>query len=122
LVAQLKGCGKSKSDDEFNFLILSKLKGPYRVLSSTFYSMMYVLVDKFKMPSLEFFCECLTREQSKLMQLDALSNSKNQALVAHSSKGKHKAPYKKKKYVVQGSETPPQTPIENKIISTFQVW
>jgi hypothetical protein len=40
------------------------------------------------------------------MQLDALSNSKNQSLLAHSLKGKEKSTYKKKKYYAQDSETP----------------
>jgi len=33
LLAKLKGCKKSKTDDECIFLILSKLKGPYSPLS-----------------------------------------------------------------------------------------
>jgi hypothetical protein len=36
----------------------------------------------------------------------AISNSKNQALVFHYSKGKKKGSYKKKKYLAQGGETP----------------
>jgi hypothetical protein len=46
--------------------------------------------DEFKMPSFEIFCECLTREQSKLMQLDSLSNSNNQDLFYHTPKGNKK--------------------------------
>lgn len=97
LLAQLKGCGKPKSDNECIFLILSKLKGSYQVFSSTFYSTMDALGDDFKMPTFEKFCECLTREQSKLRQLDALSSSSNQALVAHTAKGKSKAQFKERK-------------------------
>jgi hypothetical protein len=59
LVAQLKGCGKKKSDDECIFLILSKLKGPFQVFSSTFYSTMDALGDEFKMPSFELFVSVL---------------------------------------------------------------
>jgi hypothetical protein len=106
LVAQLKGCGKSKSDDGCIFLMLSKLKGPYQGFISTFYSTMDALGDEFEMPYFEIFWENLTREQFKIMQPDALSNSKNQSLLAHSSKGKKKSHYKKKKYYTQGSETP----------------
>jgi hypothetical protein len=62
LVAQLKGCGKFKSNDECIFLILSKWKVPYQVFSFTFYSTMDALGDQFKIPSLEIFCECLTKE------------------------------------------------------------
>ena len=38
LIAQLKGCRKTKSNGECIFMILSKLKGPYQVFSSSFYS------------------------------------------------------------------------------------
>lgn len=39
------------------------------------------------------------------MQLDALFGSKNQALMAHTSKGKHKTPYKQKKGLAQAGES-----------------
>ena len=51
LVVQLKGRGKTKSDEECIFLILSKLKGPHQVFSFAFYSTMDALGSKFKMPS-----------------------------------------------------------------------
>jgi hypothetical protein len=51
---------------------------------------MDALGSDFKIPSFELFCERLTGEQYKLMQLDSLSASKNQSFVAHTSKGKHK--------------------------------
>ena len=66
LVAQLKGCRKTKSDGECIFMILSKLKGPYQVFASSFYSTMDALGDQFKLPSSEVFCERLIREKSKL--------------------------------------------------------
>ena len=94
LVAQLKGCGKTKSDEECIFLILSKLKGPYQVFSFAFYSTMDALGSEFKMPSFEIFCERLTREQSKLTQLDVLSGSNNKARVVHTSKSKQNTWYK----------------------------
>jgi hypothetical protein len=75
-------------------LILSKLKGPYQVFSSAFYSTMDALGSEFNMSSFELFCERLTREQSKITQLDALSVSNNKAHVAHTSKPKHKTWYK----------------------------
>jgi hypothetical protein len=68
---------------------------------------MDALGDEFKMPSFEIFCDRLTREQSKLMQLDSLSNSKNQALLAHTSKGKKKGSYKKKKDLHKVVRLPP---------------
>ena len=42
------------------------------------------------MPTFEILCECLTREKSKLMYLDALSIPMNHVLVQHTSEGKHK--------------------------------
>jgi len=86
----LKSRGKTKSDEKCIFLILSKLKGPFQVFSSTFSSTMDALGSEFKIPSFEIFYERLTREHSKIMQLDSLASSKNQALMVHTSKGKHK--------------------------------
>lgn len=57
LLAQLKGFGKTKSNDECIFLILSKLKGSYQVFSSTFYPTMDALGAYFKMPTFELFYE-----------------------------------------------------------------
>ena len=107
LVAQLKGCRKTKSDGERIFMILSKMKGPYQVFSSSFYSTMDALDDQFNFPSFEGFCERLIREQSKLQQLDALSSS--QDLVAHSSKGKGQSRYQKKKDFDKVREPPSQS-------------
>jgi hypothetical protein len=73
-------------------------KGPYQVFSSAFYSTMDALGSEYKIPSFELFCERLTREQSNLTQLDALSSSNNKDLVAHTSKTKHKTRYKRNKY------------------------
>ena len=66
---------------------------------------MDALGSEFKMHSFEIFCECLTREQSKLTQLDALSGSNNKGLVAHTSKTKHKTQYKQKKDSSQAGES-----------------
>jgi len=77
----LQGCGKNKTDDECIFLILSKLRGPYQIFSSTFYSTMDALGDRHRMPSFEIFCDRLTREQSKLNQMDSLLGSSSHALL-----------------------------------------
>jgi hypothetical protein len=87
LVVHMKGCRKNKLDEECIFLILSKLKDPFQVVSSMFYSTMDALGDEFKIPYFNILCEHLTREKSKLVQLDSLSGSKNQSLMAHTSKG-----------------------------------
>jgi hypothetical protein len=78
----LQGCGKNKTDDECIFLVLSKLKGQYQIFSSTFYSTMDALGDRHRMPSFEIFCNRLTREQSKITQMDSLSSSQSQALLS----------------------------------------
>jgi hypothetical protein len=100
LVTQLKECGKTKLDEEFIFLILSKLKGPYHIFSSSFYSTMDALGSEFKVPSFEIFCEHLTREKSNyITQLDSLFGSNNKVLMAYTSKTK------KKKYSSQDGES-----------------
>ena len=63
------------------------------------------------------------REQSKLLQLDSLSNPNNQDLFAYTSKGKKKGLYKKKKSFVQGGEHPSK-PLQNKktIFACQSLW
>jgi len=107
LRAVLQGCGKNKADADCIFLILSKLRGPYQIFSSTFYSTMDALGDRFRMPTFETFCERLTREQSKIQQVDASGSS--QALVAQNFKGKSKKKDKKKDTSKSDSK-PPATP------------
>jgi len=68
------GSGKLKKEDECNYLILSKLKGPFHVFTSTFLSTKDAMGDKFTMPKLEEFCEHLTREETKISTLDASSS------------------------------------------------
>lgn len=104
LVMQLKGCRNTKSDGECIFMILSKLKGPYQVFFSSFYSTMDALSDQFNFPSFEVFFEHLIREQSKFQQLDSLSSS--QALISHSSKGKGHSHPQKEKVSDKGGEPP----------------
>ena len=49
---------------------------------------MDALGTRFTMSSFEVFCDCLTREKSKLSQLDSLTGSQTYALVARTSSGK----------------------------------
>ncbi|KAH9292456.1 hypothetical protein KI387_042361 [Taxus chinensis] len=83
--SQLKAGGRTKKDDECIYTILTKLKGPFSVFTSTFFSTMDALDTQFKMPSFEQFCERLSREQAKLISLDVMPTS-NHALVASSPK------------------------------------
>ena len=109
LVTQLKGCGKTKLDEECIFLILSKLKGPYHIFSSSFYSTMDALGSEFKVRSFELFCERLTREKSNyITQLDSLFGSNNKAFMAYTSKTK------KKKYYAQAGESASKPQHKNK--------
>ena len=80
----LQGCGKTKIDNECIYLILSKLRGQFQIFSSTFYSTKDALGAQHVMPSFETFCDRLTREQSKLTQMDSLIGSPSQALLAKS--------------------------------------
>jgi hypothetical protein len=88
-VAQLKGCAKTKIDNECISLILSKLKGHFHVFSSMFYSIMDAHGDEFKIPYFDILYERLIKGKYKIMQLDTLFGSKNRDLMAHTSKGKH---------------------------------
>jgi hypothetical protein len=66
LVLQLKGFGKNKLDEECIFLILSKLKGPFQLFSSTFYSTMDALGSGLKFPPLRFFVNVLLENSLSL--------------------------------------------------------
>lgn len=86
----LQGCGKEKTYKECIYLILSKLRGNFQIFFSTFHSIMDALGPRFTMPTFEVFCDRLTREQTTLTQLDTITNSNTQALVAQTSTGKQK--------------------------------
>ena len=101
-----------KSDDECIFLILSKLRGPYQIFTSTFYSTMDALGTRHVMPSFETFCDRLTREQSKLSQMDSLTGSQSQALLAKSSQDTQKP--KPKKIFDSSSQHSPGPPSSSK--------
>ena len=90
LLTQLKGSGKKKEDKDCVYLILSKLRGPFQIFASTFLSTMDALGTNFTLPSLEEFCERLTREEIKLSTLES-STSSSKALVASTPKGKGKS-------------------------------
>jgi len=102
----LKGSRKKKEEKEcIFFFILLKLKGPFHVFASTSFSTMDALENKFAMPILEEFCECLTREEEKISTLEMTSSS-SKVLSASSSKGKVKA--KPKPHTTPSQQTPPK--------------
>lgn len=76
-------CGKGKIDKESIFLILSKLRGPFALFSSTFYFTMDDLGNAFQIPSFNTFYDHFMREKSKISQLEGFSMS--HALVAQAS-------------------------------------
>jgi hypothetical protein len=69
---QLSDCGITKPDDQEIMAILSKLKAPFDIFVSTFYSTRDALGANYKMPTFELFCEQLTCEQDKLLHMGAL--------------------------------------------------
>lgn len=77
LRSNLQVVRKIKLDDECIFLIISKLRGPYQIFTSTFYSTMDALGARHVMPSFGTFCDRLTHEQSKLNQMDSLTGSQS---------------------------------------------
>ena len=61
-----------KKDKECIYLILSKIRGNFYIFSSTFHSTMDALGPRFTMPTFEVFCDHVTRDKTKLTQLDSL--------------------------------------------------
>ena len=69
---------------------------------------MHALENKFKsMPSFEIFYENFTKEQSKFMHLCALPSSKNEALVAHTSKGRKNISINRRNILLKMEKLPP---------------
>jgi len=66
LYTQLKGSGKKKEEKECIFFIMSKLKDPFHIFASTFISIINAMGDKFVMPSLEEFCDCIMRGKKNI--------------------------------------------------------
>ena len=63
----MKGFGEKKIDQEWIFLIISKVKAPLLVIFSIIYFTMDALGLESKNYSFEILCEFLKREQSKIM-------------------------------------------------------
>lgn len=83
----LQGYGKTKTDIECIYLILSKLRGNFQIYASTFYSTKDALGNIFTMSSFDVFFDHLNQEQDKLSHLDSLTGSQTYALVARPSLG-----------------------------------
>jgi hypothetical protein len=66
LLAQLKGCGKTKINDECIFLILSKLKGPFRYFLLCFTLLWMHLEMSLKCPLLIFYVSILLGNSLRL--------------------------------------------------------
>ena len=92
LVLMLKQCGIHKGYYQLILSILSKLGSDYSVFVSTFHATRLV-VPKWKMPSLNYFLDSLTKEKDKLSHMGVLNSSKGKdhsLLVQGSKKFKSK--------------------------------
>ena len=69
----LKQCGIKKEDDQLILYILSKLGLDYSFFVSTLHATRLV-VPKWKMPSLNYFLDSLTKDKDKLIHM-AIPNS-----------------------------------------------
>jgi hypothetical protein len=59
---QLSDCGITEANDQEIMVILSKLKAPFDIFVSTFYSTRDALGANYKMPTFELFCEQFIHE------------------------------------------------------------
>ena len=77
--------------------ILSNLGPKYSMFVSTFHSRR-LTAQNWRIPSLEYFMESLTREKDKIVKMGTIKSNKDKSLVARVSnlaKGKKKARYSK---------------------------
>ena len=81
---------------------------------------MDALGPRFTMPTFEVFYDHLTREQTKLTQLDSLTELKTQELVAQTSKEKSKKKPKHKTDSVGSESSSQPTPKSNAQKSTLK--
>ena len=105
LVLQLKQCGIEKKDEQLVLAILSKLGPDYLVFVSTFHATK-LKVRNWKIPSLTDFMESLTQKQDKLVLIDTIKPSKDQALVSGDSKVNSKDKKKSKKPLDKKGDKP----------------
>ena len=73
LVLNLKQCGIEKEYDQLILFILSKLGRDYLVFVSTFHATR-LIVPKWKMPSLNYFLDSLTKDKDKLIHMGVLNS------------------------------------------------
>ena len=78
-VLLLKKCKVEKVDDQLILTILSKLGADYSVFVSTFRAGK-LTTPRWKMPTLNAFIESLTSEHDKLVQMEIIISSHDQAL------------------------------------------
>ena len=116
---QLKQCAIEKKEDQLVLDILSKLGPDYSTFLLTFHAT-NLTARSWKIPKLAEFMESLAQEQDKLVMMDTIKPSKDQALVVgdlrvdSEGKKKDKNPPKQKRYKnkfpkkPQGSKKNPQ--------------
>jgi hypothetical protein len=112
LLVELNACGVTKGEEQLILSILSKLGPEYFAFVSSFQASK-LTQEKWKMPPLNDFIVALTQEKAKLVQIDAINHSKNQALAATDApksngkdkeKGTGKFPESKKERFAQSLE------------------
>ena len=93
----LNQCGIEMEYDQLILYILSKLGPDYSVFVSTFHATRLV-VPKWKMPSLNYFLDSLTKDKNKLIHMGVLNSpkSKDHALLVQ---GKNNVKSKEKQIV-----------------------
>jgi hypothetical protein len=89
LILNLGECGIDKSTQEKQLIltILAKLGPEYAVYVSNFHSGRCLLGENWKMTTMDYFIESLTREKKKLIQMGLMKDPKEHSLTMHDGKG-----------------------------------
>jgi hypothetical protein len=96
-LSHVKACVIDNKDEELIFSILTKLGPEYFVYTSSFHTTILVMWSTWKIPSLDDFMESVIHEQTNIIQIGALKNSKPHALTAQGISKKNKQKNKGKK-------------------------
>jgi hypothetical protein len=69
LIILCEECEIKLEEENFIYVILSKLGSAYSMFLSTFYAMREAIGKAYQNPTLDSFCDALIREQDNLVQL-----------------------------------------------------
>lgn len=85
---QLSDCGIFNPDNQEIMAIVFKLKAPFDIFVSPFYSTIDTFGANYKKVYFEFICELLTHNKENLLHMGALDTcSKHKALFVRKNKG-----------------------------------